>query len=208
MFIFASDNGPEFRRPWRGTAGPWTGTYHTAMEGALRVPFMVRWPGHVPAGGVSNEIVHVTDIYTTLAHIAGAALPSDRPIDGVDQRDFFFDVVEVRGARVLFLRDDDGAAAIPAELVAIGHMNIKRDRLIKPRLPQPDPIMRARDTRMEMRGGRIAGVAGYARVQQSEPIIMHEGRLASPKLRCFDLAQTDQGLSGGPSPERGRANFL
>lgn len=47
LFIFASDNGPEFRRPWRGTAGPWTGTYHTAMEGGLRVPLIVRRPGQV-----------------------------------------------------------------------------------------------------------------------------------------------------------------
>src|SRR5687767_12392275 len=89
LVIFASDNGPEFRRPWRGTAGPWTGTYHTSMEGALRAPFMIRWPGEVPAGRVSNEIVHVTDLYPTLARVAGARVPQDRPIDGVDQLDFF-----------------------------------------------------------------------------------------------------------------------
>jgi arylsulfatase A-like enzyme len=88
VFIFASDNGPEFRRPWRGTAGPWRGTYHTSMEGSLRVPFVIRWPGRIPAG-VSNEIVHVTDLFTTLARIAGAQVPDDRPIDGVDQLDFF-----------------------------------------------------------------------------------------------------------------------
>jgi arylsulfatase A-like enzyme len=85
VFIFASDNGPEFRRPWRGTAGPWTGTYHTAMEGALRVPFMIRWPGRIPAVTVSNEIVHIADVFTTLAAMAGAPLPEDRPIDGIDQ---------------------------------------------------------------------------------------------------------------------------
>lgn len=89
LVIFASDNGPEFRRPWRGTAGPWTGTYHTAMEGGLRAPFMLRWPGRVPPGRASNEIVHVTDLYTTLARVAGANGPSDRPMDGVDQLDFF-----------------------------------------------------------------------------------------------------------------------
>jgi len=89
LVIFASDNGPEFRRPWRGTAGPWSGTYHTSMEGALRAPFMIRWPGQVPAGRVSNEIVHVTDLYPTLARVVGARLPADRPIDGVDQLDFF-----------------------------------------------------------------------------------------------------------------------
>jgi arylsulfatase len=89
VFIFASDNGPEFRRPWRGTAGPWRGTYHTSMEGSLRVPFMIRWPGRIPAGAVSDEIVHVTDMFATLAGIAGARVPDDRPIDGIDQFDFF-----------------------------------------------------------------------------------------------------------------------
>ena len=88
LFIFASDNGPEFRRPGRGTAGPWTGTYHTSMEGALRVPCIARWPGHIPGGRVSNDIVHVVDLYATLAAVAGATLPSDRPIDGIDQTDF------------------------------------------------------------------------------------------------------------------------
>ncbi len=90
LFMFVSDNGPEFRRPWRGTAGPWRGTYHTSMEGALRAPCMLRWPGRVPAGRVSNEIVHVTDLYVTLASVAGATVPDDRPVDGVDQRDFLF----------------------------------------------------------------------------------------------------------------------
>jgi len=88
LFLFGSDNGPEFRQPWRGTAGPWSGTYHTAMEGALRVPFMLRWPGKVAPGGVTNEIVHITDLYATLARVVGAALPADRVIDGVDQLDF------------------------------------------------------------------------------------------------------------------------
>ena len=111
VFIFASDNGPEFRRPWRGTAGPWSGTYHTAMEGALRVPFILRWPGRVPAR-VSNEIVHVTDIYTTLAKIAGATLPADRPIDGVDQSEFFFGKREKsnREGFVYFIKDELRAA--------------------------------------------------------------------------------------------------
>jgi arylsulfatase len=89
VFLFGSDNGPEFRRPWRGTAGPWTGTYHTAMEGALRVPFILRWPGKVAPGRETNEIVHVTDLFPTLARIIGAQVPQDRPIDGIDQLDFF-----------------------------------------------------------------------------------------------------------------------
>lgn len=88
LFIFCSDNGPEFRVPYRGTAGPWRGTYHTSMEGSLRVPFIARWPGKIQPDQVSNEILHVTDLFTTLAKIGGGAIPTDRPIDGMDQSDF------------------------------------------------------------------------------------------------------------------------
>jgi arylsulfatase A-like enzyme len=48
----------------------------------------VRWPNRISAGRVSNEIVHAVDTYTTLASIAGASIPRDRAIDGVDQSDF------------------------------------------------------------------------------------------------------------------------
>lgn len=89
LVIFTSDNGAEAIAPWEGWAGPWRGTYFTAMEGSLRVPFIIRWPGKVPAGRVSNEIVHIVDCFTTLAHVGGAEIPKDRPIDGVDQLAFF-----------------------------------------------------------------------------------------------------------------------
>ncbi|MBR1156693.1 arylsulfatase [Bradyrhizobium sp. JYMT SZCCT0428] len=89
LVVFASDNGPEATHPWEGDSGPWRGTYFTAMEGSLRAPFIIRWPGQVRAGRVSNEIVHVVDLFTTFARVGGADVPKDRPIDGVDQLDFF-----------------------------------------------------------------------------------------------------------------------
>jgi arylsulfatase len=88
VVVFTSDNGPEATWPWQGSSGPWRGYYFTHMEGSLRVPFIMRWPGHVPAGRVSNEIVHEVDTFTTLARIAEVEVPRDRPIDGVDQTDF------------------------------------------------------------------------------------------------------------------------
>ncbi len=89
IVIFASDNGPEATDPWQGDSGPWRGTYFTATEASLRAPFIVRWPGRIPAGRVSNEIVHIVDMLPTLAYIGGAPVPRDRPIDGVNQLDFF-----------------------------------------------------------------------------------------------------------------------
>ena len=90
VVVFTSDNGPEATWPWQGTSGPWRGYYFTHMEGSLRVPFLVRWPGRISAGRVSNEIVHEVDTFTTFAKIAGAPVPQDRAIDGVDQTEFLF----------------------------------------------------------------------------------------------------------------------
>jgi len=88
IFIFTSDNGPEALVPHQGFGGPWRGSYFTGLEGSLRVPFLIRWPGKVPARSVSNEIVHEMDLFPTLASLAGAKIPSERVIDGIDQSDF------------------------------------------------------------------------------------------------------------------------
>lgn len=88
IVVFTSDNGPEATWPWQGSSGPWRGYYFTHMEGSLRTPFIIRWPGRIAPGRVSNEIVHEVDTYTTFAKIAGAKVPDDRAIDGVDQQAF------------------------------------------------------------------------------------------------------------------------
>lgn len=89
IVVFSGDNGPEEAAPWRGTAGYFEGSYFTGMEGSLRTPAMIRFPGRVPAGQKSNEIVHITDMFATLLLWSGLSVPDDRVIDGVDQRPFF-----------------------------------------------------------------------------------------------------------------------
>lgn len=73
-----------------GSNGPWRGGLSTAYEGGMRTPAMVRWPGKIPAGKVSDEIFADLDWYPTLANLSGAKkrVPVDRPIDGVDQKSF------------------------------------------------------------------------------------------------------------------------
>ena len=90
IVVFTSDNGPDPTFPSQGWSGPWSGYYFTHMEGSLRTPFIIRWPARVAAGRVSNEIVHSVDTFTTFATIAGASVPKDRAIDGVDQSAFLF----------------------------------------------------------------------------------------------------------------------
>jgi len=90
IVFWCTDNGAESRRPWRGSPGPWSGFYNTTMEGGIRTPCLVRWPGHIPAGQVSNEIFHEIDIFPTIAAAVGqpSLVPTDRAIDGVNQLPF------------------------------------------------------------------------------------------------------------------------
>lgn len=98
IFIFTADNGPEavdyestsitVETPLNGSPGPWRGSLFTGFEGALRVPFVIRWPEKIKAGQSSDEIVHAMDMFPTLAKIAGGKVPKDRVIDGTDVSKF------------------------------------------------------------------------------------------------------------------------
>ena len=83
VIIFTSDNGgldnngrPTENAPLRAGKGH-------AYEGGIRVPFLVRWPGAVPAGAVSDEPVCSIDLFPTILAAAGIEPEADRPIDGV-----------------------------------------------------------------------------------------------------------------------------
>jgi arylsulfatase len=101
IVIVTADNGVEDPQngagQYTGWTGPWMGTYFTAMEGGLRTPFIMRWPGRVPAGAVNNQIVHIADVFPTIASFAGAQVPSDRAIDGINMGDFFLGKRPVSG---------------------------------------------------------------------------------------------------------------
>jgi arylsulfatase A-like enzyme len=89
MVLWCTDNGAEGRRPWRGSSGPWRGSYNTVMEGGIRTPCVIRWPGHIAPGRTSNELVHEMDLFATFAAAAGIArLPADRAMDSVNMLPF------------------------------------------------------------------------------------------------------------------------
>jgi arylsulfatase A-like enzyme len=100
IVVWTSDNGADsdYRMPvgdpdpfggqWEGFSGPWRGGYVTSLEASNRAPCLIRWPGKVPAGRISNELVHLVDTFTTLLLAAGANVPADRQIDGIDMHEF------------------------------------------------------------------------------------------------------------------------
>ena len=73
VVMYTTDNGAEkFTWPDGGTA-PFRGEKNTNWEGGWRVPAMVRWPGKIKAGSISNDIMHHMDWLPTFAAMAGDA---------------------------------------------------------------------------------------------------------------------------------------
>ncbi|MGE9270697.1 MAG: sulfatase family protein [Verrucomicrobiales bacterium] len=88
--IFMSDNGPWWvKRPDAGFADPLRSAKTSTYDGGLRVPFIIRAPGRVPAGTTSDLVCANLDLLPTIARLTGAAIPNDRVIDGVDLSEVF-----------------------------------------------------------------------------------------------------------------------
>lgn len=94
VIVFTSDNGPvtsDWMNWWEvnayGSTGGYRGRKHMLYEGGIRVPAIVKIPGVVEAGSVSNDVVLSSDFFSTLVRMGGGELPTDRPIDSVDLTD-------------------------------------------------------------------------------------------------------------------------
>ncbi len=79
LIFFTSDHGPWFQ----GCPGPRRGRKSTGFEGGVRIPFIARWTGAIPAGRVIDEWGSNLDVVPTVTSICGAR-PSPNPLDGLD----------------------------------------------------------------------------------------------------------------------------
>jgi arylsulfatase A-like enzyme len=141
IVILSSDNGGGGAIPQAGgsTQGPFRGDFfNTPFEGSMRVPAMIRWPGKIPAGVVTQEILAGVDWLPTLAGMAGASklVPKDRPIDGVDASAFMLGKCDTTGRDSYMFFGTDG------ELMSIKWKFYKTifrytDNTLRPALEQP-----------------------------------------------------------------------
>jgi arylsulfatase len=87
VVFFTSDNGPTYDRlggsdsVFFESAGPWRGFKGSLYEGGIRVPLVVRWPGHISPGEVTDHLSAFWDVMPTIAQLTGTKAPAD--IDGI-----------------------------------------------------------------------------------------------------------------------------
>ncbi len=111
IVVWASDNAAgTLLGQTMGSSGQWPGTFGGGWEGSIRTPAMVRWPGHIPSGRVTDEIIATYDWMPTLAALVGesARMPSDRPIDGMDMSSFLLGQTQTSGRDHFVFIGSDG----------------------------------------------------------------------------------------------------
>jgi len=115
IVVWASDNGAGATKGESfGSGGFYKGCFGGGWEGSYRVPAMVRWPGKIDAGVVTEEMIAALDWLPTLAGLVGESdrMPTDRPIDGMDMSAFMLGEADTSG------RDNYLYMGVDAEIIS------------------------------------------------------------------------------------------
>lgn len=185
LVLFTSDNGGPIgqgavNKPLRGAKG-------STWEGGVRVSTIVWWPGKIPADTRTAAITTMFDILPTFAALAGAKVPGDRKIDGVDQwpvlagdpaqaprdRHYYFNGLKLEAVRAGLwkLRLADGQ---------LFHLGDDIGEAKNVAAAQPEEVNRLRAIAEQMAGdlgleGRGPGCRALGRVEEAKPIIALDG---------------------------------
>jgi arylsulfatase B len=103
LVVFLSDNGGPVQELTSSNA-PLRGQKGQLYEGGIRIPFMMRWPGHLPAGRTYSEPVSACDLFPTALAAAGITAANPQPLDGVDLLPFLHSAATGRPHESLYWR--------------------------------------------------------------------------------------------------------
>ncbi|MCF8361685.1 MAG: sulfatase [Prolixibacteraceae bacterium] len=118
LVVFSSDNGPAYMPDasediGSGRTGGLRGWKATTFEGGVKVPTLAYWPGRIKAGKVIDKRGIMMDWFVTMAHLGGADLPDERPVDGIDIGDLLWgNSSQIPPRAFFFYRHEKLAAAI------------------------------------------------------------------------------------------------
>jgi len=111
ILLYTTDNGPHMNTWPDGAMTPFRNEKNTNWEGAFRVPCMIRWPGHIAGGQVSNEIVSGLDWFPTLLAAAGEPSVKEKLLTGYDSMGQTFKVHLDGYNQLTYLTDQESKSA-------------------------------------------------------------------------------------------------
>ncbi len=152
LLIFANDNGgltEQMNKPYRGRK-------NTTFEGGLRVPCIIRWPGHTQPGTTNDGMMFIADFFTTFITIAGGRHKQELPVDGLDMTGMLFGSKASPRDEIVF--EVSGSVRIPTirkgDYKLMGKLlyNIKTDPYETTDIAarHPDIVKRLRDRLLEV----------------------------------------------------------
>ena len=127
LVVFTNDNGPvleEMSKPYRGTK-------NTTFEGGVRVPCLLRWPGHTKPGSANDGMMFIADWYSTFISLAGGSHKQDRAVDAIDMNGMLFEGKKSPRKEIVF--EVEGSVRLPTirkgNYKLMGKMlyNVKKD---------------------------------------------------------------------------------
>ncbi|MEM7387746.1 MAG: arylsulfatase, partial [Verrucomicrobiota bacterium] len=107
LVIFTNDNGG-LTEP---ASLPYRGTKNTTFEGGVRVPCILRWPGQTTGGSFKDDMMFITDFYSTFINLAGGKQAQERPVDAYDMTETLFG--EKAGIRDEIIFEVSGSVRLP-----------------------------------------------------------------------------------------------
>ena len=120
LVVFTSDHGATFESGNQGTSAaldsnrPFRGQKRTLWEGGIRVPGLACWPGQVPAGVVSEDVMHLTDLLPTFVAAAGGQVDLSWHVDGVNQLGVWTGKAKYAGRQLFWEWQSEGSRQLAA----------------------------------------------------------------------------------------------
>ncbi|MFP6865541.1 MAG: arylsulfatase [Roseibacillus sp.] len=139
LVVFTNDNGPVLE----SMSTPWRGTKNTTFEGGVRVPCLLRWPGHTKPGTSNDGMIFISDFYSTFITLGGAKHEQERNVDGLDMTETLFGDKASPRKEIVF--EVEGSVRLPTirrgnwKLMGDMLFNIKKDPYEKKDVAKENP---------------------------------------------------------------------
>jgi len=187
IVILTGDNAAGEDTNEGGSNGPWRGGLSTGYEGGTRTVGMIRWPGKIAPGKVTDEIISDLDWFSTLAHLVGeeGRIPDDRPYDSINQADFLLGQQDTSDREYLVTYVGDRVFAVKWRSLKVHFLTAEStfSPIVEHTFPQVYDIKNDPDEKNELWKSE-----GYAHLWVMKPVMQILGELQASMVEFPNIS--------------------